>query len=375
LAAAGAPWSLYSVRNRIFTSVGLVLVLASSSALAKGKPHAAATPAPRAKHSATRPERVSARSTAEHAPKALSVGSPTDGKLENGAHVATSEVLRVSPQYGGADVRYGMPSLVSLVERSAKDVAKKHPGSIMNLGHLSRKGGGELDRHASHESGRDADIGFYIRSTAGKFLMGEHFVAFDANGKAPSWPGAMFDDARNWALVASIVTDSKARVTHIFVATPLRDRLLAYGKKIGAHADIRERASEVLAQPKGALPHDDHFHVRIACPAGMTECIENPTQPKHRALPVARGGEHNGHKTSGATAGKGKTGGKAPQPQKPASEEDALGRLLEPRVEGLDSVFIPTRLEGTVTEPKPEAVPPPIDDVDGQLDKAPDAHE
>jgi penicillin-insensitive murein endopeptidase len=36
------------------------------------------------------------------------------------------------------------------------------------------------------------------------------------------------------------------------------------------------RAAEALQQPRGTLPHDDHFHVRIACPSGMTGCVENP---------------------------------------------------------------------------------------------------
>jgi hypothetical protein len=35
-------------------------------------------------------------------------------------------------------------------------------------------------------------------------------------------------------------------------------------------------AAEVLQQPRVALPHDDHFHVRIGCPSGMSGCVENP---------------------------------------------------------------------------------------------------
>src|SRR5439155_25796279 len=138
----------------------------------------------------------------------------------------------------------------------------------------SRAGGGELDRHASHESGRDADVGFYVKNQAGRAIYAEHFVAFKGDGTAPSWPGAHFDDARNWAFVAALVGDGHARVSHIFVATPIRARLLTYAEKIGAPSSLRQRAAEVMAQPRGALPHDDHFHVRIMCPPAMDGCIE-----------------------------------------------------------------------------------------------------
>src|SRR5262249_23660969 len=124
----------------------------------------------------------------------------------------------------------------------------------------------------------DVDIGFYVQNALTKKpLLADHFVPFKGDGTAPSWPGAVFDDARNWALVAAIVEDARVRVTHIFVATPLRARLMAYAEKIGAPHSVRVHASELLAQPRGSLPHDDHFHVRIGCPNGMTECVENPT--------------------------------------------------------------------------------------------------
>jgi penicillin-insensitive murein DD-endopeptidase len=355
LATAGGKWFVQCVRKSQLHPTFLALVVfASSVAMAKPHPKVA-----RVAHVETSEKRAEAH--------AISVGSPTDGKLQNGARIETSSYLRISPQYAGGDVRYGLPLLVSMVDRSAHDVAKKFAGSVMNLGHLSRKGGGELDRHASHESGRDADIGFYVRSSAGKHLLAESFVAFRGDGKAPSWPGALFDDARNWALVSALVTDPKARVTHIFVATPLRERLLNYAQHIGAHADIQGRAREVLAQPKGALPHDDHFHVRIGCPSGMSACVENPTPPKHREQPVARGGSARGG-SAHVASGKKNKGAPATHAAKPASQEDALGKLLEPRVEGLDSVVIPSRMGGVAVPVNEE----PVDDVDGQL---PESHE
>lgn len=321
-----------------------------------------------------------------------SIGSPTEGKLVGGAHLGNAPYLRIYPVYAGSDVRWGVDSLVGLIDRAAKNVAKQFPDSVLSVGHLSKAGGGELDRHASHESGRDADIGFYVKSATGKPLLADHMVAFVGDGTAPSWPGAHFDDARNWALVSSLVTDGRARVTHLFVATPIRERLLAYATKIGASPAVRSRVSEVLAQPHGALPHDDHFHVRIACPAGMDKCIELPTAKHHahgQSSAVASHGHpahpssgHDAHASSAAAHAQAAAPahGAAPHapaaaPSKPAakneSSDDSLVPSLAPVVPGLDSAVIPAPIGGAKSTWGTQKDPPKADvvsDPDGVLE-------
>ena len=205
-----------------------------------------------------------------------SIGSPTEGHLLGGMHLDETAYVRIVPADAAGDVRWGLEPLVAMVDRAARAVRRQFPDTITSVGHLSREGGGEVERHRSHESGRDADIGFYARSANGRQLFASHFVPFRANGAAAGWPGAYFDDAKNWALIAAMLNDSEARVTHVFVAAPLRARLLAYAERSGVPVPLRVRAAEVMQQPRGALPHDDHFHVRIACPAHMGGCVENP---------------------------------------------------------------------------------------------------
>ena len=138
---------------------------------------------------------------------------------------------------------------------------------------LSRKGGGDVAGHHSHESGRDADVGFFVLNSAGKSVYLGRLVAFDERGRAPG--GLRFDDARNWALVEAWLNDAQARVSHIFVAAHLRDRLLAHARERGVPAALRNRAALALMQPKHGLPHDNHFHVRIACPSAQRGvCVE-----------------------------------------------------------------------------------------------------
>jgi penicillin-insensitive murein endopeptidase len=210
-----------------------------------------------------------------------SIGSPTEGHLLGGSRLEDAPYLRVLPHDVPGDVRWGLTPLVTMIDRGARAVQKKYPGSVLEVGHLSRAGGGDVGDHASHESGRDADIAFYVKNNAEKQVFSDHMVPFKGDGTAPTWPGARFDDAKNWALISSFVQDTAANVTHIFVSGPIRARLLAYAEKNGAAPAIRERAAVLMMQPHGSLPHDDHFHVRVGCPAGQHECIENP-QPKKK---------------------------------------------------------------------------------------------
>ena len=342
-----------------------------------------------------------------------SVGSPTEGHLLGGAHLTDAPYLRFYPVYAHGDVRWGVESLVGLIDRAAKSVRAKFADAVLSVGHLSKAGGGELERHASHESGRDADIGFYVKNVAGKPILSDHMAAFVGDGTAPSWPGAHFDDARNWALVASIVGDGRARVTHIFVATPIRQRLLAYAEKIGAPPALRSRASEVLAQPRGSLPHDDHFHVRVACPSGMDKCVEQPTAKHHahghsgalashghpahpsRGAGASPGGAAGAsashaasahpapahgspaaaapHAAAAPAAPHGKPAGKS-EPHEESARSEAPIPSLSPSVPGLDSAVIPSPLTGvkstwgTAKDPPPAPKPDDISDPDGVLE-------
>lgn len=316
-----------------------------------------------------------------------SVGSPTEGHLIGGAHLTEAPYLRIVPVYQPGDARWGLEPLVSMIDQAARLVRRQYPDAVLSVGHLSRPGGGEIDRHASHESGRDADVGFYIKNHLnGKPLYADHFVPFKGDGTAPSWPGADFDDARNWAFVSSVVADGRARVTHIFVAMPLRTRLLQYAERVGAPATIRTRAAELMAQPRGSLPHDDHFHIRIGCPSGMDKCIELPQAKKHghHGAAVAKVSPP-GH---GATAAHVPDGNKAhparttrpapsthakvsPPPKSDEAEKsESLVPNLAPMVPGLDSAIIPAPLAGTDSPSVPPSSPPPIiDDPDGILER------
>lgn len=223
--------------------------------------------------------------------KGRSVGSPNEGTLEGGVKLEPEPGLRIVPAHQNTGARWGLPELVRMIQRAARKVNKEHSGGTMSVGDLSRPGGGEISGHHSHESGRDVDIGFYMTTNHDKAYLPSRFVAFDEKGKPVGAPGAHFDDARNWALVSALFNDPEAHITQVFVAEHIRARLLAYAEKIHAPIALRNKAATFLIQPRHALPHDDHFHVRISCPSSQKNaCVEYATKETHSK--TAKKGSH-----------------------------------------------------------------------------------
>jgi penicillin-insensitive murein DD-endopeptidase len=212
---------------------------------------------------------------------ALSVGSPTCGRLEGGIELVGREGLKLKRP---TTARWGLPQLVSLLERGARRVRGRHPGSVLLIGDLSRRGGGDIAAHRSHESGRDADVGFYFVDRRGKAVQLSRFRAVDTEGRVVGERQLMFDLARNWMLIQAWLTDPHVRVQHIFVAAPLRQRLLRYARERGVSPPLLHRASLALKQPRDGLLHDDHFHVRIACPPRQNGvCVAEPIAEARRS--------------------------------------------------------------------------------------------
>lgn len=175
-------------------------------------------------------------------------------------------------KYGSPEAeRWGTEELVGMVQRAAERVRRVHPRSVMSVGDLSRREGGRMRPHLSHRNGRDVDLGFYLRRGEAP-ARADRFVRIRRSGTGN---GYTFDDARNWALVTAMLTDERAEVEAILVAEHLERRLLAEARRQGAPDFLYQRARLVMYQPRRGGKHDDHFHVRIRCPADdLPTCID-----------------------------------------------------------------------------------------------------
>jgi penicillin-insensitive murein endopeptidase len=212
-----------------------------------------------------------------YAMMSLSVGLPNAGWQLRAKKLHSSSQLWIQDK--SLPYTYGHPSLVLMLHRTAKQIARQSPGSVLLVGDLSREFGGPLSGHKSHQSGRDADVGFFVTDAKGRPQNSRRLLAFDAAGKARDGSGVRFDDYRNWLLVQLWLKDERAELEHVFVASHLRKRLLDFARARPAFSRYVEGAAQFLVQPSHALPHDDHFHVRIACPENQQElCSERLAQ-------------------------------------------------------------------------------------------------
>ncbi|MCO4764369.1 MAG: penicillin-insensitive murein endopeptidase [Myxococcales bacterium] len=202
-----------------------------------------------------------------------SVGTPQTGHLVGGVSLASlsDPHLRFLYRTAKKHTLYGTVELVTLVRDAAAAVAREHPGIQLTVGNLSRLGGGDISASVSHNSGRDADLSFYLLDAAGKSVRWPTMLHCDDTGvvrKPAAARGFRFDTDRNWTLVRHLLSHPAVVVQWIFVAAPLRNMLLDHALRIGEPALLRKRALRVLVQPSDSSRHDDHFHVRIACPPG-----------------------------------------------------------------------------------------------------------
>jgi murein endopeptidase len=222
---------------------------------------------------------VHAKESGAASPEApLSLGYPNAGKLLGGRRFRETSFMVMVPDHANSRVRWALPALISVLDRASRIVARKYPGAVLEIGELSRREGGPITSHLSHQNGRDADVGFYWVDLDGESVRPTRYMRFLGTGESRDYPTVRFDDKRNWAFVRAILEDPHYEVRQIFIYAPLRARLLAYAAKVGAPRDLRTKAARALMQPGNALPHDDHFHIRISCPADQVDlgCADLP---------------------------------------------------------------------------------------------------
>jgi penicillin-insensitive murein endopeptidase len=196
---------------------------------------------------------VTLRLTAERDPRALgplSIGTPDAGLLLNPVPFPPGPFWKLREP----NEAWATDETIDFIVTAIEAVEARYPGSPrVVIGDLSRAKGGRLDRHRSHQAGRDADIGFYYRS-----------------GEADTFRAARpkeLDVPRTWALVRGLVTETD--VERIFidraVIRALYDQAVFEGEDRAWLADIFGRTSE-----KGIIQHErrhrDHLHARFYNP-------------------------------------------------------------------------------------------------------------
>lgn len=188
-------------------------------------------------------------------------GRPHRGKLVDGEQLPHDRgYFRRRPTSA-----YAAAHVVDHVRAAVARVRAHHPGvHRLAIGDLSAARGGWLPGHASHQSGRDVDLGLYFESVPSGYP--------DAFVRAKE---GKLDVAALWTLVEALVAAAKqpGGPERIFLDYDIQRRLYEYARKHGRS----KRSLEGLFQyPDGRFArdrliqhvahHDDHLHVRFGCP-------------------------------------------------------------------------------------------------------------
>ena len=197
----------------------------------------------------------------------ISVGKPNHGYLVDAARLPDDGAGWTSREVWLARKnRYGTDELVDLVEAVGKRMHKRVTDVKLVVADLSSQwGGGAFAFHRSHQSGRDADLLYYMRDAAGQPFEPDAMHVFDARGRAKDGSGITIDVPRTWMLVRDLVTAPEATVQYIFMYEPIAQMLIDHAKQAGEPEWVIVKARRALRQPGDSARHDDHLHVRVFC--------------------------------------------------------------------------------------------------------------
>ena len=179
----------------------------------------------------------------------ISVGFADQGRLINGVRMPDDDAWTLERP----SLAYGTREAIEALESAFRAVRKQFPSSApARLSHIGAQDGGYVRPHHSHQSGRDADIGFFYKDDR----MPPRYARRDK----------LMDPARNWALLKALITQSDVQV--ILVDRGIQKVLRAYALGAGEDPDFVGRvfAGTRHALVQHARRHKDHFHVRFYAP-------------------------------------------------------------------------------------------------------------
>ena len=165
----------------------------------------------------------------------LSHGHPWNGSLERGVSICPQNGTLFHAFSCRRGLHWGTQGLVDVLADTSRKLKRRFPDLIMPVGNLSAREGGKIASSVSHQSGRDADIGFIIRDRNGRQVLPLPLYRIRNGGKhhgsvLNARRKAKFDVAANWTMIRALL--SNPRVQWIFIADFLKQDLLDWRKAI-----------------------------------------------------------------------------------------------------------------------------------------------
>lgn len=194
-----------------------------------------------------------------------SLGRPNSGKLSGGVSL-DADGDNEGTGFVISDHRIAIFGTRNTVE-NVKDCARRYrrqfrKGAPINIGDLSAKGGGELGKHLSHQSGRDVDFGFMT-------IPPQSRGSFDRKATSTN-----LDVQKQWFIVRCLL--DKGDIQYIFASHSIVNALKKYVSKNGA---LRAKYLKYFPGGRKAVivgdtEHHTHMHVRFRCPKSDRNCVD-----------------------------------------------------------------------------------------------------
>ncbi len=165
---------------------------------------------------------------------------------------------------------YGHPDLKRFIENLGQATASHGLGTLL-IGDLGQpRGGPTLTGHRSHQTGLDVDIWFLLSQQAAKRSL--------TLNERETWSAASvlaYADTINPAQW----TQENAKVLELAAAMPEVDRIFVNPSVKRELCQRRTASHQWLRKIRPWWKHDDHFHVRLKCPAGNRHCVAQEPLP------------------------------------------------------------------------------------------------
>jgi penicillin-insensitive murein endopeptidase len=195
------------------------------------------------------------------------IGSYTAGCIQ-GAIPLPPEGEGFQTMHRGRRRYFGHPSLVQYIQDMGRFVAR-HGFGMLNIGDLGQARGGPTPYgHRSHQIGLDVDVWFWLVSRADQLTPQQRETL-----KAPS-----FLTADRQALDTTLWSAQHAALLQAAAAFDVVERIFVHPliKQALCHTFPGASWQQKIRPWWG---HDDHFHVRLRCPPGQTECLAQQPLP------------------------------------------------------------------------------------------------
>lgn len=163
---------------------------------------------------------------------------------------------------------FGHPKLINAAQRLGKAIAEDL--GLIHIGDLGMARGGPMPfGHRSHQTGLDVDIWFDLNPS-----LPQGTNKLRSNIDAPSF---LLKGSRE--LDYSLWSNRQVQMLKLAVSNPDVDRIFVNARIKQELCDSANGNRDWLHKIRPWYFHDDHFHMRLACPPDSKSCIRQAPIP------------------------------------------------------------------------------------------------